>query len=93
MSKKILILETSSTLQKLFTKNLNTKDYSIKFEEDAKKVFETLSDFQPDLFLLNCDITRPGSFEIVKLIRSINTLYMNQLAIGMYTNLPTALDE
>ena len=93
MSKKILILETSLTLQKLFTKNLNAKDYSIKFEEDAKKVFTSLSEFMPDLFLLNCDISEPKSFEIVRLIRSLKTSFFTELAIGMYSNCPTALDE
>ena len=93
MSKKILILETSVTLQKLFTKNLNAKDYSIKFEDDVNKIFTSLSDFKPELFLLNCDITQPRSFEIVRLIRSMNTSFFNALTIGMYANVPTALDE
>ena len=93
MSKKILILETSLTLQKLFTKSLNSKDYLVKFEEDANKVFTSLSDFKPDLFLLNCDISEPKSFEIVRLIRSLKTSFFTELAIGMYSNCPTALDE
>ena len=31
MAKKILILESSATMQKLFTKMLDSKEYSIKF--------------------------------------------------------------
>ena len=57
MAKKILILEASTTVQKLFKKTLDSKQYSIRFESDAKEIFTALSDFNPDLFLLNCNIT------------------------------------
>ena len=91
MAKKILILESSSTVQKLFTKNLDSKKYSLKFVKEAKTVFFALFDFQPELFLLNCDIQEPRSFEIVRILRSIEGL--KELAIGMYANDSTALDE
>lgn len=93
MPKKILILETSTTIQKLFSNTLNSNDYSIKFEDNAKNIFTALSDFKPDLFLLNCDIIEPKSFEIVRLLRSTDEPYFKNLAIGMYENTPTALDE
>ena len=91
MPKKILILETSVTVQKLFSKILDSKKYSLKFETDAKKVFSALSDFEPELLLINCDIENPRSFELVKIIRSIKLF--DGLLIGMYSNLPSALDE
>ena len=91
MPKKILILETSVTVQKLFSKTLDSKKYSLKFETDAKKVFSALSDFEPELLLINCDIENPRSFELVKIIRSIKLF--DGLLIGMYSNLPSALDE
>lgn len=93
MPKKILILETSTTIQKLFSNTLNSNDYSIKFEDKTKNIFTALSDFKPDLFLLNCDIIEPKSFEIVRLLRSTDEPYFKNLAIGMYENTPTALDE
>ena len=91
MAKKILILESSATMQKLFTKTLDSKQYSIKFESEAKNIFSSLSEISPDLFLLNCNITDPGAFEIVKLIRVLPGF--NELPVALYSNLPTSLDE
>ncbi len=91
MAKKILILESSATMQKLFTKTLDSKQYSIKFESEAKDIFTSLADFTPDLFLLNCNISEPSSFEIVKLTRSLPGF--TGLPLALYSNLPTALDE
>lgn len=91
MAKKILILESSATMQKLFTKTLDSKQYSIKFESEAKDIFTSLADFNPDLFLLNCNISEPSSFEIAKLTRSLPGF--TGLPLALYSNLPTALDE
>ncbi len=91
MSKKILILETSLTLQKIFSNILGNEAYTIKFVSDGKDAFRELFDFQPDLFLLNCDILEPRSFEIVRIMRSIDCF--EDLTIGMYANFQAPLDE
>lgn len=91
MSKKILVLETSVTLQKLFTTTLDSDDYTIQFINDGKAAIYTLFEFQPDLFLMNCDIAEPHSFEIVRIVRSIKCF--KELTIGMYATFPTPLDE
>ncbi len=91
MAKKILILESSATMQKLFTKTLDSKEYSIKFESEAKDIFTKLTETAPDLFLLNCNITAPGAFEIVKLIRGLPAF--SGMPVALYSNLPTSLDE
>ena len=59
MAKKVLILESSTTIQTLFSKSLDSKKYSLKFEADGDKVFTALLDFKPDIFLINCDIAQP----------------------------------
>ena len=91
MSKKILILETSVTLQKLFTTTLDSDDYTIQFVNNGKDAIYALFDFQPDLLLVNSDIQQPRSFEVVRLVRSIKSF--KELAIGMYANFPSPLDE
>ncbi len=91
MSKKILILETSVTLQKLFTTTLDGDEYNIQFVNNGKNAINKLFDFMPDLFLLNSDIEDPGSFELVRIIRAIKCF--KTLTIGMYANFPTPLDE
>lgn len=91
MAKKILILENSVTMQKVFTKNLDSDKFAIKFVKKGKDVFNLLLDQIPDLLLINSNIQEPGSYEIVKLIRSI--IVLKNITIGMYSNIPTSLDE
>ncbi|MBQ5570222.1 MAG: adenylate/guanylate cyclase domain-containing response regulator [Treponema sp.] len=91
MGKKILVLETSVTLQKLFTTTLNSDDYTIQFVSDGKEAVYMLFDAQPDLFLVNTEIQNPKSFEVVRLVRSIKCF--KNLAIGMYSSYPSPLDE
>ena len=91
MSKKILILETSTTLQKLFTTSLDSSDFSIQFATKGKEVVYQLFDFQPNLFLLNAELNDPRSFEIVRLVRTIPCF--KNLTIGMYATSPFPFDE
>ena len=91
MSKKILILETSVTLQKLFTTTLDSDDYTIQFVNDGKAAIYALFENPCDVFLVNCDIQNPGGFEIVRIVRSIKCF--KDLTIGMYASFPTPLDE
>ncbi len=91
MSKKILILETSVTLQKLFTTTLDGDDYTIQFANNGKEALYALFEFLPDLFLVNSDIEEPRSFEVVKTVRAFPCF--KELTIGMYANFPAPLDE
>ncbi len=91
MAKKILILETSVTVQKLFTMTLDSDDYSIQFVGDGKAAVYGLFDFQPDLFLINSSIEKPKSFEVVRLVRSIACF--RELTIALYSASPSPLDE
>jgi len=91
MGKKILILETSTTLQKIFAKILSGDAYSLRFVSNGREAFSALFDFQPDLFLLNSGIQQPRSFEIVKILRAMEPF--EDLIIGIYANFPAPLDE
>ena len=91
MAKKLLILETSVTVQKLFTKALDSKKYSIQFETEPKNILTTLLKNKPDALLINCDIENPRSFEIVKLVRTIQDF--SNLKIGMYSNSTVSIES
>ncbi len=91
MSKKILALETSVTMQKLFTTKLDSDDYAVQFINDGKAAIYTLFEFQPDIFLINSDIREPRSFEIVRIVRSIPCF--KEMTIGVYSSFPSPLDE
>ena len=83
MSKKILILETSVTLQKLFTTTLDS-DFSLQFVPNGKELIFKIFDSTPDVVLLNVASENPGSFETVRILRAIPCL--KSLPIGLYTN-------
>lgn len=91
MSKKILIVESSLTLQKLFSKTLDSDNFNIHFENSLSSLVETIFDFIPDILLFNSDFENPNSFEYVKLIRSIPCF--KNLPIGMYTSTEASFDE
>ncbi len=90
MSKKILVLETSVTLQKLFTTTLSD-DYSVQFIGDGKESLYRLFEMAPDLFLLNAEYDEPRSFDLVRVIRSIPCF--KGLSIGMYATGAFPFDE
>lgn len=91
MSKRILILENSLTLQKVFTKTLDNDDFNIKFENKLENLIDSIFDFIPDILLVNSNFENPSSFDFVKLIHSIPCF--KNLAIGMYANTETSFDE
>jgi len=91
MSKKILVIENSLTVQKIFTKTLDNDDFNLRFESNLSSVVDELFDFVPDILLLNSDYEEPSSFDFVKLIRSIPCF--KNLAIGMYTSTESSFDE
>lgn len=91
MSKKIVVLETSVTMQKLFANTLSSEDYTLSFETDGKAAVYKLFDIVPDLLLINTDVQNPPCFEVVRLVRSIPCF--SHLAIGLYATIPSLFDE
>ena len=91
MSKCILILDNSITIQKLFTKTLDSAQYELKFVTDGKdfiyKAFETT----PDVVLINAEISEPSSYELVRLLRSIKCF--KEIPVGMYAANKVPFDE
>ncbi|MBQ9537943.1 MAG: guanylate cyclase, partial [Treponema sp.] len=90
MSKKILVLETSVTLQKLFTTTIGD-EHSVQFVSDGKEALYRLFEFVPDLFLLNAEFEEPRSFDLVRVVRSIPCF--KDLSIGMYATGSFPFDE
>lgn len=91
MSKSILILDNSITIQKLFTKTLDSSQYDLKFVSEGKDFIYKLFDYTPDIVLINAEIEEPSSYELVKLIRAIPCF--KGLPIGMYASNDVPFDE
>ncbi len=90
MRKKILVVENSSTVQRIFKKTFED-DAAMRFETDLGNLVDSLFDFMPNILLLNSAFEEPSSFDFVKLIRSIPCF--ENLAIGMYSNTEDSFDE
>ena len=74
MAKKILILEPSSTIQKLFTDKLKKSDVELTFETNGVKFLWSLFSNVPDVILINAKTNNPKSIELVRLIKTMDKL-------------------
>ena len=91
MARKLLIIEPSITVQKVFSTTLRKSDYSIEFIQNSREGLDQVFEFQPDVVLVNAELPTPGGFEIVRLIRSFACF--TYLPIGMYATSPVAFDQ
>ena len=91
MARKLLIIEPSITVQKVFSTTLRKSDYSIEFIQDSREGLDQVFEFQPDVVLVNAELPAPGGFEIVRLIRSFQCFAY--LPVGMYATSPIAFDQ
>lgn len=91
MARKLLIIEPSITVQKVFSTTLRKSDYSIEFIQNSREGLDQVFEFLPDVVLLNADLPSLGSFELVRLIRSFKCF--ESLPIGMYATAPVAFDQ
>ncbi len=91
MNKTILILDSSLTTQKQFTKRLPASLYNLNFLSDAKQFISKAFELAPDAILMNSDFKNPSSYELVKLLRSIKCF--EDIPIGMYSNITTPLED
>ena len=91
MARKLLIIEPSITVQKVFSTTLRKSDYSIEFIQNSREGLDQVFEFQPDVVLVNAELPSPGGFEIVRLIRSFSCFAY--LPVGMYATSPIAFDQ
>nr|MCR5605971.1 hypothetical protein [Treponema sp.] len=91
MNKKILILEPSVTVQKLFITMLDRNVYDLKFTSEAIDLITLMFDYEPDIVLINAELENPGSFELVKIIRTMDCF--SNFPIGMYSSSKLPFDE
>ncbi len=91
MNKTVLILDSSLTTQKQFTKRLNTSLYDLKFITSANEFISKAFEIAPDAILISSDIKDASSYELVKLLRSIKCF--KDVPIAMYSSTATALGK
>ena len=82
MSKKILILEPSLTMQSIFRKSLRKSDIEIKFNANGIRFLVMLYNSLPDAILINARNMNPVCTELCRLVKSIARF--DSVPIGVY---------
>ena len=82
MSKKILILEPSSTTQAIIAAKLKKSEYEPVFETNGVKFLVSMYNTPPAAVLINAKSLNPKSNELVRIIKSIDKI--NKIPVGVY---------
>lgn len=82
MSKKILILEPSSTTQAIIAAKLKKSEYEPLFETNGVKFLVSMYNNPPATVLINAKSLNPKSNELVRIIKSIDKI--NKIPVGVY---------
>ena len=71
MTKKILILEPSKTIQTLILEKTKKADFELIFESSFIQYFLSILSKKPDALFINADHENPQGFEFVRFIKSM----------------------
>ncbi|MBO6101312.1 MAG: hypothetical protein J6P07_08305 [Spirochaetaceae bacterium] len=82
MSKKILVLEPSTTTQSIITAKLRKSEFRAVYETNGINFLVTLCDIMPQAVLINAKSINPKSSELIRLIKSMEKL--KKIPIGVY---------
>ena len=86
MSKRIIVLEPSVTIQSIFMELTRQSDFELTFERNGIKFLVALYNLLPDAVLINARNMNPSCIEVVRFIKSIERF--KTIAVGIYaTNL------
>ena len=83
MSKRILVLEPSSTTQAICRSKLKKTDFEAVFETNGIKMLVSMYNTLPAAVLINARNMNPKSTELVRLIKSVEKL--RRIPIGVYS--------
>ena len=71
MSKRIIVLEPSVTIQSIFRELTRESDFELSFERNGIKFLVALYNLLPDAVLINARNMNPSCIELVRFIKSI----------------------
>ncbi len=83
MTKKILILEPSQSIQALILEKTKKSDLEIKFESSFAKYFLSILSTKPDALCINADYNNPQGFEFVHFVKTMS--FCGKLPVALYT--------
>ena len=71
MSKRIIVLEPSVTIQSIFMELTRQSDFDLTFERNGIKFLVALYNLLPDAVLINARNMNPSCIELVRFIKSV----------------------
>lgn len=83
MSKKLLVLEPSSTTQAIITEKLKKSDFVPVYETNGIKFLVSMYNSLPEAVLINARCISPKTSEIVRLIKSVDKFH--KIPVGVYS--------
>lgn len=81
MNKKILVLEPSKTTQSFLNNKLTKTGYTASYETEGIKFLFSMFNTKPAAVLINAKSVNPKTSELVRLIKSIETIKSIPLAV------------
>ncbi|MBQ3670187.1 MAG: adenylate/guanylate cyclase domain-containing protein [Treponema sp.] len=91
MSKRILILEPSATMQSLFAEKAKKTDFEFSFDTNGIRFLVTLYNSLPNAVLINARNMNPSCPDIVRLIKSISRF--KNIPVGIYATSDFLFDK
>ena len=82
MSRQILILEPSVTLQEVFKEKTKKSDLELSFDTNGIRFLVTLYNMLPDAVLINARNMNPSCMELCRLIKSVARF--KNIPVGIY---------
>ena len=81
MNKKILILDTSATMQALFKNKLKKTEFDLQFEKNGIQLIVSMYNTVPDAVIINAKTMNPKSNELVRLIKNVEKIKYIPVAV------------
>ena len=72
MTKKILVIDDSSTIRRFFEIVLKKTEYEFDFAENGVKGIDKIKNFLPDVIFLDANMPELDGWEVLKYIRNNN---------------------
>ena len=82
MSKRIIVLEPSVTIQSIFMELTRNSDFELSFERNGIKFLVALYNLLPDAVLINARNMNPSCIELVRFIKSIARF--KNISVGIF---------
>lgn len=82
MSKRIIVLEPSVTIQSIFMELTRQSDFELTFERNGIKFLVALYNLLPDAVLINARNMNPSCIELVRFIKSVARF--KSISVGIF---------